>query len=215
MTTTIPEGAVKQRDGTYALKPRTPLGRVTPEILETAARVAREHGAEYIKLTSGQRLLLAGFPEENVAAAAEDLGELGRVCKHYVQACPGNETCAHGLDDSMGLGKRIEDMLFERDDLPGKVKAGVSGCPRCCAESMVRDIGLVATPSGWRVIFGGNAGFKPRVGDVVAEKVTADEALDIVRKLLDFYAREGKPKQRTARFAEKVGLDALRRAARF
>nr|WP_284710729.1 hypothetical protein [Desulfovibrio aminophilus] len=130
-------------------------------------------------------------------------------CPHYVQACPGRDGCAHSLADGQGLGRELEALLADMD-LPAKVKAGVSSCPRSCAESLVRDLGLVGRSSGWSLYFGGNAGMRPRVGDLLAGKLSAVEALGLSRRVLEFYAREGKEKERTARFVERIGLDAVR-----
>jgi len=96
-------------------------------------------------------------------------------------------------------------------DLPAKLKMGVSGCLRCCGESYLRDVGLLGSAKGWTVIFGGNSGGKPRIGDVMAKDLTKEEALDLVRRLLDYYRKHARPGERTARFMERVGFETIRR----
>ena len=114
----VPQGAILQRDKTtYAIKPRTPLGVLTPEILEAVARVARRFNVQTVKMTSGQRLILIGLRAEDFPAVQEELGELGTICVHYVQACPGVETCMYGVQDSMGLGARLEAITASIHDL--------------------------------------------------------------------------------------------------
>lgn len=93
---------------------------------------------------------------------------------------------------------------------PGKIKIGISGCPRCCGESHTRDIGLIGTNKGWTVIFGGNGGTRPRIGDVIAKNLSREEALDLVQRLLEYYQIHAKGKERTARFMERIGIDTLR-----
>ena len=206
----VPQGAILQRDKTtYAIKPRTPLGVLTPEILEAVARVARRFNVQTVKMTSGQRLILIGLRAEDFPAVQEELGELGTICVHYVQACPGVETCMYGVRDSMGLGARLEALVGPMA-LPAKVKIGVSGCPFSCAESHVRDIGLVGRKKGWTVLFGGNAAWKPRFGDPVATDLSDEQAVACVQACLRVYAGQARKKERTARFIERLGLDHLR-----
>ena len=210
------DGAILQRDRqTYAIVPRTPLGVVTPDALESIAGVVRRYEVPIIKITSGQRMALVGIREEDVDRIWKDLGmEVGRateLCVHYVQACPGTAVCRFGVQESLGLGMELE-KLFVGIDLPAKVKFGVSGCPMCCGESYVRDIGVLGKKKGWTLIFGGNSGGRPRIGEVVAEDLERDGVIDLAKKCLAYYAANGKKKERTARFIERVGIEALKEA---
>lgn len=214
--TEIPDGAILQRDDrTLAIVPRTPVGLVTPEQLEAIAAIARRYEVPVLKITSGQRIAMVGIEPERFEALRQQLKmELGRAvepCVHYVQACPGNLVCSLGVQDSIGLGRRMED-LFVGQDLPAKVKIGVSGCTLCCAESMVRDVGVVASKKGWKVVFGGSSSRKPRVADEIARGLTADEAVDLVKRCLEVYRDKAKPKQRTPKFMDSFGADAFREA---
>ena len=141
-----PTGAILQRDKeTYAIVPRTPVGLVTPDDLEALAGVARKYSIPVIKITSGQRFALVGLKKEDVDSVWQELGmDVGKateLCLHYVQACPGTAVCKFGVQDSLGLGTAIEGFFTEME-LPAKVKIGISGCPFCCGESFVRDIGI-------------------------------------------------------------------------
>ncbi|GFM38397.1 NAD(P)/FAD-dependent oxidoreductase [Desulfovibrio psychrotolerans] len=210
------EGAILQRDKqTYAIVPRTPAGMLTPEILDTISYVCKKYEIPIIKITSGQRIALVGMREEQVQPVWDELqwrvGRATELCVHYVQACPGTAVCKLGLQDSLGMGLEIENMFHEKP-YPAKVKIGVSGCPMCCGESYVRDVGLVGTKHGWNVIVGGNSGGRPRIGDVLAENLSTEDARALVDKFMDYY-REGSGKRlRVARFVEKVGIDAVRAA---
>ncbi len=210
------EGAILQRDKqTYAIVPRTPAGMLTPEILDTISYVCKKYEIPIIKITSGQRIALVGMREDQVQPVWDELkwrvGRATELCVHYVQACPGTAVCKLGLQDSLGMGLEIENMFHEKP-YPAKVKIGVSGCPMCCGESYVRDVGLVGTKHGWNVIVGGNSGGRPRIGDLLAENLTTEEAKALVDKFMDYY-REGSGKRlRVARFVEKVGIDAVRAA---
>ena len=213
MTNTT-EGAILQRDGrTWAVTTRIPAGIVTPEQLETIAKVGRKYQVPLLKITSGQRILFAGLEPEEVSGVVADLGALAKPetapCVKFVQACLGTDMCKYGKQDSIGLARTIEDIFKDRT-FPAKIKIGVSGCPRCCSESHTRDIGIIATPKGWTIFFGGNAGTRPRFGDLIAQDLTSHDAVDCVRRLAEYYRSHAMPHERTARFVERIGLDTLK-----
>lgn len=211
-----PKGAIIQRDKkTYAVVPRTPMGLVTPDVLENIANVVRKYQIPVIKITSGQRMALVGMAPEVVDEVWRDLGmDVGpavELCVHYVQACPGNTLCKLGVKDSLGLGGKLEE-VFVGMHLPAKAKIGISGCPMNCGESYMRDLGAFGKKSGWTVIFGGNAGRKPRIGDVIAEKLESQEVIDLAKRCFKYYAANGKKKERTARFIERTGIEEFKKA---
>ena len=207
-------GAKLQRDGTtYAIQTRIPAGVVTPENLETIAKVAKKYHIPLVKITSGQRFLLVGVQEQDIADVRRELGNLGTASitpgVRYVQSCPGIWYCKNGTQDSIALAREISDE-YAGKEFPAKIKIGVSGCPRCCGESRVRDIGIMGTAKGWTVFFGGHSGFKSRQGEQVATGLTSEEARDLIRTLLNHYKAHAEPKERSSRFLERVGTDWIR-----
>ncbi|NYT05715.1 MAG: NAD(P)/FAD-dependent oxidoreductase [Methanomicrobiales archaeon] len=210
-----PRGAILQRDKqTYAIVPRTPAGIVSPEHLENIVAVVRRYSIPVIKMTSGQRMALVGIRKDDVEKIWSELkmtvGQATAPCVHYVQACPGTVVCKYGNQDSLSLGLELEELYLDMN-LPAKLKMGISGCPRCCGESYLRDVGVWGSAKGWTVTFGGNSGGRPRIGDVMAKNLATDDARDLVRRLLVYYRDNGKPRERTARFVERVGVDAIRK----
>ncbi len=208
-----PDGSILQRDKeTYAIVPRTPAGLLTPEFLEQLAGVVRKYDIPITKITSGHRLALVGLKKDDIAKVWLELGvDVGRateLCLHYVQACPGNAVCSLGVQDSLGMGIELE-KRYVGLGMPAKMKVGVSGCPMTCAEGYVRDIGLIGKRSGWTVVYGGNSGGRPRIGDVIAEKLSNEEALEMVDKLVDFYCQNSKKRERVARMVDRLGIDAV------
>jgi NAD(P)H-nitrite reductase large subunit len=208
-----PRGAILQRDGmTYAVVTRIPAGIVTPDDLETIAKAGRKYKVPMLKITSGQRIALIGLEPDDVERVIADLGPLAKPetapCVKFVQACLGTDMCRFGNQDALGLACEVE-RAFRDKIYPAKLKIGISGCPRCCGESRMRDIGIMGTSRGWTVIFGGNSGIKPRIGEVIAKNLSGEEAIDLVRRLLEYYRGRAKPKERTARFMDRVGREAL------
>lgn len=211
-----PKGAFIQRDQkTYAIVPRSPMGLVTPEILENIARVARKYNIPVLKITSGQRLALVGLEPEGVEEVWQDLGmDVGPavgLCVHYVQACPGTTLCKYGIQDSLALAGELE-KLFVNVEMPAKTKISVSGCPMNCSEGYVRDFGVFGKKSGWTVIIGGNSGGRPRIGDVVADNLTTEEVIALAQKFFDYYRANARNRERTARFVDRTGIEEIKKA---
>jgi NAD(P)H-nitrite reductase large subunit len=214
LETQHPRGAILQRDQqTYAIVPRIPVGLAKLENLQEISRVVEKYGIPIIKITSGHRLALVGMQGDEVEKIWRDLnmdvGMATELCLHYVQACPGNAVCKFGVQNSLELGMEIEE-FFLGMALPAKVKIGVSGCPFCCGESFVRDIGMFGKKKGWTVIFGGNSARRPRVGDIIAEDLQKSEVIALVRRCLEYYAANGRKKERTARFIERIGIEKFK-----
>lgn len=211
-----PKGAILQRDAqTYAIVPRTPCGMLTPENLDAISATCRKFDIPIVKITSGQRLALVGMKADDLDAIWSDLkldmGEALEVGFHYAQACPGTSVCSKGQQDSLGMGLALEE-AYAGQKFPAKVKFGVSGCPLCCGESYVRDIGLIGTGKGWTVVVGGHSGASPRIGDTLAKNLTAEEAQELIAKFLDYYRENCSKKLRVAKFVNKFGIDAIKEA---
>ncbi len=213
-----PKGAILQRDKkTFAIVPRIPMGVLTPEILENLARVARKYNVRIIKITSGQRIALVGLNHEDVGNVWEDLemevGPAEGLCVHYVQACPGTETCKFGRGDSLGLAAKIEKMYVGKENIiPAKTKFGISGCMLNCAESYLRDFGAFCAPDGWTVVVGGNSGGRPRIGNVVAKKLSEKQVIELFSRCLDYYSKNAKSRERMPRFVERIGIEEFKKA---
>jgi len=210
------KGVVIQRDRkTYAVGPHIPCGVVTPEVLRKIADVAEKYQCQALKITSAARIALVGIEEKDVDAVWTDLGmepaKMVGICVRSVKACPGTSFCKRGQQDSLGVGMLLNEK-YHGLEVPGKMKMGVSGCPNQCAETSFKDIGLVGTPKGWRVLVGGNGGTKARIADLLAQGRSTEEALELIDKILDYYRDNAKPKERMGRMIDRLGLEAMQGA---
>ena len=210
------KGAILQRDEkTYAIVLRIPVGLLDADKLERMAAAVRKYSIPIVKITSGQRIALVGITRDQIDPVWEDLGmDIGRaseLCLHYVQACPGTTVCRYGLQDSLKLGMRLEEE-FLGIGLPAKLKIGISGCPFCCSESFMRDIGAIGTKKGWELTVGGFAGYKPRVGEKIASGLTEDDVIALSLKAVEHYRAHCDRKMRLAKFIEQIGIDELKKA---
>lgn len=213
----LDKGAIVQRDRqTYAITPRIPCGLITDfNILRKIADVAEKYGASAVKVTSAQRIAIIGIEEEDIDAVWADLGmEPGMasgLCVRGVKACPGTTYCVLGQQDALGLGLRLEER-FVHEALPNKMKIAVSGCPLDCAESHVRDIGIVGSKKGYTLELGGSAGASPRLADKVAKNLSAEEVEAAVERVIEAYKGLGK-KKRLGAAINLVGLDEFKALA--
>ncbi len=213
-TDRLDKGAVLQRDReTYAIVPHIAGGICTPEILRKIADVAEKYGAKAIKATGAQRLAIVGLKEEDLDNVWKELGmepaaAVG-MCVRSVKFCPGTTFCRLAQQDAVGMGLKLDEM-YHGYSLPAKFKIGVSGCPNCCADSWVRDIGLIGTKKGWKVVVGGNSGSKPRIAQLLAEGLSDDEAIELVKKVIDRFKEHKKP-QRIGKLINDIGIDRFKK----
>ena len=210
------KGVIIQRDKrTYAVAPHIPCGVVAPEVLRRLADVAEKYGAQALKITGAARIAMVGIAEKDVDAIWNELGmspgfAVG-LCVRSVKACPGTTFCKKGKQDSLGMGLKL-DGKYHGVELPGKLKIGVSGCTNQCAETCIKDIGLVGLPNGWRLLVGGNGGGKPRLSKEIAKDLSDDRALDYIDRIISYYKANARPHQRLGAMIEKMGLEEFKAA---
>ncbi|HWF51239.1 MAG TPA: nitrite reductase large subunit NirB [Solirubrobacteraceae bacterium] len=204
-----------QRDGTFSVVPRIHGGVVTPDQLRRIADAADKYHVPMVKITGGQRIDLLGVRKQDLPAIWRDLGMTSGYAYskavRTVKTCVGTDFCRYGLGDSIALGIEME-KAWEGLHTPHKVKSGVSGCPRNCAEATVKDIGVVALEDAWQVRIGGAAGGSVREGDVLCTVNTRAEALRATTAFLQYYREHAEYKERTYDFVPRMGLDKVREA---
>ena len=205
-----------QRDGTYSVVPRMPGGEVTPEGLIAVGQVAKKYGL-YTKITGGQRVDLFGARVEQLPLIWEELIAAGFESGHAygkslrtVKSCVGSTWCRYGVGDSVGLAIEVENR-YKGLRAPHKIKFGVSGCTRECAEAQGKDIGIIATEKGWNLYVCGNGGMKPRHAELLASDLDKATLIRYIDRFLMFYIRTADRLQRTSVWRDNLegGLDYL------
>jgi NAD(P)H-nitrite reductase large subunit len=209
----LEKGAILQRDmESYAIAPHIPGGIIDPAGLRKIADVAEKYGAKALKITGAQRIAIVGIKREDIDDAWKDLGmapgaAIG-LCVRSVKICPGTTFCKKGMQDSVGVGLKL-DSKYHGLQMPWKFKIGVSGCGNSCAEPGVKDIGLVGTAKGWKVLVGGCASAGARVGEKLAEHLSDDEAIALVDRIIAYYKANAK-KQRLGQFIDEIGFEKFK-----
>ena len=203
-----------QRDGTYSVVPRMWGGETTAADLRRIADVVDKYRIPTVKVTGGQRIDLLGVKKEDLPGVWRDLdmpsGHAYAKALRTVKTCVGSEWCRFGTQDSTQLGKDLERALW-RMAAPHKVKIAVSGCPRNCAESGIKDVGVIGVDSGWEIHVAGNGGIKTEVAQFFVKVKTAAEVLEHAGAFLQLYREEGWYLERTVHYVARVGLDAIKK----
>ncbi|WP_291429225.1 nitrite reductase large subunit NirB [Deinococcus sp.] len=206
-----------QKNGTYSVMPRVPGGEITADGLIAIGAVAKRFGL-YCKITGGQRIDLLGAHRDDLPAIWEDLIAAGFESGHAygkslrtVKSCVGSTWCRYGVQDSTSLAVRLE-LRYRGLRSPHKLKSGVSGCTRECAEARSKDFGIIATDRGWNVYVGGNGGVTPRHAVLLASDLSEDEVITLLDRYLMYYVRTADRLQRTSTWLENLdgGLEYLK-----
>nr|WP_289108634.1 nitrite reductase large subunit NirB [uncultured Halomonas sp.] len=206
-----------QKNGTYSVVPRIAGGEITPDKLVVLGQVAQKYQL-YTKITGGQRIDLFGARLEDLPAIWGELIEAGFETGHAygkslrtVKSCVGSTWCRYGVQDSVGMAIQLENR-YKGLRAPHKIKFGVSGCTRECAEAQSKDIGIIATENGWNLYVCGNGGMRPRHAELFATDLDDEQLYRTIDRFLMFYVRTADRLQRTSVWRENLegGLDYLK-----
>ena len=203
-----------QKDGTYSVVPRMWGGETSAAELRRIADVVDKYKIPGVKVTGGQRIDLLGVKKEDLQGVWNDIA---MPCGHAygkslrtVKTCVGSEWCRFGTQDSSQLGRDLERALW-RMYAPHKVKLAVSGCPRNCAESGIKDVGIIGVDSGWEIHIAGNGGIKTEVAHFFTKVKTAEEVMEVSGAFLQLYREEGWYLERTTHYVARVGLEHVKK----
>ncbi|HEY4338252.1 MAG TPA: nitrite reductase large subunit NirB [Puia sp.] len=198
-----------QKGGSYSVVPRVPGGEITPDRLIVLGKVAKKYNL-YTKITGGQRIDLFGAHVGDLPAIWEELIEAGFESGHAygkalrtVKSCVGSTWCRFGLHDSVSFAIEIEER-YRGIRAPHKLKGGVSGCVRECAEAQSKDFGIIATEKGWNLFVCGNGGSRPQHAQLLATDIDKDTCVKYLDRFLMFYIRTADPLTRTATWLNKM-----------
>lgn len=202
-----------QKDGTYSVIPQMKGGVTNASELRRIADVADKYEIPMVKVTGGQRIDLLGVKKEDLVSVWKDLGmqsghAYGKSIR-TVKTCVGSEFCRFGTQNSTQMGIELETMLANMWS-PHKVKLAVSGCPRNCAESGIKDVGIIAVDSGWELYVGGNGGIKTEVAHFFVKVKTPEEVKEYAGAFLQLYREEAYYLDRTVHYIARVGLDYVK-----
>ncbi|MCZ8258167.1 MAG: nitrite reductase large subunit, partial [Polaromonas sp.] len=194
--------------------PRMWGGETTASELRRIADAVDKYKIPTVKVTGGQRIDLLGVKKEDLQNVWKDIGmpsgHAYAKALRTVKTCVGSEWCRMGTQDSTQMGKDLERAMW-RMYAPHKVKFAVSGCPRNCAESGIKDVGIIGVDSGWEMYIAGNGGIKTEVAHFFTKLKTAAEVLEYTGAFCELYRQEGWYLERTVHYVNRVGLDYVKK----
>jgi len=198
-----------QKGGTYSVVPRIAGGEITPDKLIVIGQVAKKYKL-YTKITGGQRIDLFGAHLSDLPDIWDELIQAGFESGHAygkslrtVKSCVGSTWCRFGLHDSVSFAIEIENR-YKGLRAPHKLKGGVSGCIRECAEAQSKDFGIIATEKGWNLYVCGNGGSKPQHAQLLAADISNETCIKYLDRFLLFYIKTADPLTRTATWLNKM-----------
>lgn len=206
-----------QKGGSYSVVPRIPGGEITPDKLIVIGQVGKKYNL-YTKITGGQRIDLFGARVDQLPDIWEELINAGFESGHAygkslrtVKSCVGSTWCRYGLHDSVSFAIEVEER-YRGIRSPHKLKGGVSGCRRECAEAQSKDFGIIATEIGWNLYVCGNGGANPKHAVLLAGDIDKETCVKYLDRFLMFYLKTAEPLNRTATWLNKMegGVDYLK-----
>ena len=210
------KGAIPQiGEDSYTIAPHIPCGLITPDLLRRIADVSEKYNAKALKITGATRIAIVGLKEKDIDLVWKELdlekGAAVGLCIRSIRTCPGNTFCKLGKQDAIGIGMKLDEK-YHAFQLPGKFKMAVSGCQLSCAESWVRDVGLIGDKTGWIITIGGNVGAQPRIGKELITGLDDEGVLNAVEKVVMYYKNNAKPNERLGKMIERVGMEPFKTA---
>ncbi|RQX27525.1 NAD(P)/FAD-dependent oxidoreductase [Staphylococcus warneri] len=202
-----------QNDGTFSVIPQMRGGVTDADQLIRLGEVAKKYDVPLVKVTGSQRVGLYGLKKDELPQVWKDLGM--RSASAYgkktrsVKSCVGKEFCRFGTQYTTRLGIRLE-KTFEYIDTPHKFKMGVSGCPRSCVESGVKDFGVISVENGYQLYIGGNGGTEVTKGQFLTTVETEDDVIRMCGALMQYYRETGIYAERTAPWLERLGFENVK-----
>ena len=219
----------KPKVGTFMLRIKLPGGRVTPPQLRAIGEVSNRWGRGEGELSTRQNvqlhyLELAALPEVFAALEAAGLTTAG-ACGDAVRnitGCPLTGLAHDELFDATPVLEEAAEFFYgnpDYSDLPRKHKITISACAHRCNAPEINCIALVGVlrdgEPGFAVTAGGGLASVPRLARDLGVFVRPDEALPVLRALLDAWKedlryRVSRVKSRMKFMVDDYGAEGMR-----
>ncbi len=207
-------GLVRKRNGSYGFTVECPNGLITAQILRAAHEACTRFNCR-LHITTAQKLMFIDLDEQSGPSAMELLENAGasiRKARDLSQPriCIGQPYCKFAVQDTLTLGQKLYDELA-RMPTPPKLKYAVSGCLACCAWSNLVDLGFAGVKSGFRIFVGGHGGFRPITGTEIGKIQSHEEAVKVLQRMAELFARETPKKGRVAKIVKNMNVEDIKR----
>jgi sulfite reductase beta subunit-like hemoprotein len=219
----------KPKIGTFMLRIKLPAGRITPAQLRAVGELSNEFGRGEGELSTRQtiqlhHLQLAALPQVFDRLAVAELttaGACGDAVRN-VTGCPVAGLAHDELFDVTPIVDEVTSFFYGNPDysnLPRKHKISISACADRCNAPEINCIALVGAirdgEEGFAVLVGGGLSSVPRLARELGVFVRKDEALPVLRALLDAWQEDlryriSRVKARLKFMVDDYGPDGMR-----
>jgi ferredoxin-nitrite reductase len=194
----------KPKVGSFMLRIKLPAGRVTPAQLDTIGRLSAEHGRDSAELSTRQTIQLHHLRLESLPSVFDALAEAGLTTAgacgdavRNVTGCPVAGVAHDELFDATPVLDEATRFFYgnpDYTDLPRKHKISIAACADRCNAPEINCISLVGVlrdgEPGFAVLVGGGLSSVPRIARDLGVFVRPDEALGVLRALLDAWKED-------------------------
>jgi len=219
----------KPKLGYFMMRVKIPGGVLSPAKLRTIGGISQRFGRGHGELTTRQNiqlhwLELARLPEILSILAGGGLSTTG-ACGDNVRnitGCPVAGIDREELFEVQGLLEEASDFFVrnrEYSDLPRKHKITIAACPHQCNAPEIHCIALVGAPRdgepGFAVRVGGGLASWPRLADDLGVWLPAEEAVEVLRAIVDVWREDlkyrlSRAKARLKFMVHDLGPEAFR-----
>ncbi|MEM9784479.1 MAG: NirA family protein, partial [Pseudomonadota bacterium] len=187
----------QRQDGLNYLGLALEMGRLSPEQMRVIGRSALQDGANDLRLTVWQNVLIPHVPDAAVAKVTAELDHVGigvsaTAFAAGAVACTGKAGCKLALAFTKENGTALVRHLEERFTLDQPINIHLTGCPNSCAQHYIGDIGLVGATlpdggEGYHVVLGGGSDHDKGVARPLCGPVPAGRINEVVEAVLRNY----------------------------
>ncbi|MEU1983988.1 nitrite/sulfite reductase [Nocardia sp. NPDC019395] len=223
-------GVQKLRNGLNAVGFSPIAGRVSGTILSKVADAVERAGADRIRFTPYQKIVVLDIADDKVEQLIAELEPLGlqarpSVWRRNLLACSGIEFCKLSFVEtrkrSQALAPELEQRLADlNDQLDVPVTININGCPNSCGRSQIADIGFKGQlvddgagnqVEGYQVHLGGSLGLDSAFGRKLRQhKVTSTELGDYIERVVRNFMKLREDGERFAQWAVRAEEAHLR-----
>jgi len=219
----------KPKVGTFMLRIKLPAGRITPAQLRAVGELSRDFGRGEGELSTRQTIQLHYLTLASLPHVFDRLAEVGLTtagaCGDAVRnttGCPVAGVAHDELFDVTPVVVQVASFFYGNPDysnLPRKHKITIAACADRCNAPEINCIALVGAlrdgEEGFAVLVGGGLSSVPRLSRDLGVFVPKDEALEVLRAILDAWRedlryRVSRVKARLKFMVDDVGAEGMR-----
>lgn len=191
-----------------------PSGKVRLGLRWALKRLVADGIVDGLRVTPRQDLLLLGIDPREIATVenvlrANDvrLASDNSATRNLAIACPALPTCSKALGEAERIlpevVDRIEKVLADTGTTGLPLRLNMTGCPNGCSRPYAAELGIVGRSKKTYDIFLGGSPAGDRLARLVRSDVHVDAIPDLLRPLLERFAREtGDESSRSTSFGD-------------